>query len=454
MAPNPIIVGDGSDDTIKEKRYLFRQSMLMADPGPPPDGGWIVYRQILGGFLVVFCVWGFINSFGFFQAYYTAQPELNASPSAISWVGSIQIFLLMVMGAYSGSASDAGYYRLTSFAGIFFFVLGVFMASISRTYWQLLLSHGICTGFGNGLMFIPTMSVVATYFSPLHKTLALGLMLCGASMGGIVFPLIFNSLLPRVGFGWSMRIFGFIALMLFCCAQMLLKKRLPPKNSVRILEFDALKDGVFVLFVIGSFVNFLGLYFAFFFISAYARDVLGLNSDKANHLLLVINGAGIPGRIIPMWLADQRQWKGVRPVTVQIPLNLATSILLFAWVAVKGSGSAFAFAACYGFVANAVQSLFPATLADMTLDPRRTGAQLGWGFTIGSFSCLTGNPIGGLLVQAGNGDYTYAQIYAGSCTMCGCIIVVLVAWLRIRQQRQRDQSCQNRAEQDVSQLAS
>lgn len=38
----------------------------MVDPGPPPDGGWIVYRQILGGFLVVFLCWGFINSFGLF----------------------------------------------------------------------------------------------------------------------------------------------------------------------------------------------------------------------------------------------------------------------------------------------------------------------------------------------------------------------------------------------------
>lgn len=412
----------------------------MPDPGPPPDGGWIAYRQVLGGFLVVFCVWGFINSFGLFQAYYTAHSELHASPSAVSWIGSIQIFLLMVIGAYSGSASDAGYFRLVSFTGIFLFVFGTFTASMSRTYWQLLLSHGICTGFGNGLIFIPTMSVVATYFSPKHKSVALGLMLCGAAVGGIVFPVIFGNLLPLVGFGWSMRIFAFVALTLFCCSQILLRKRLPPKQSARILEFDALKDGVFVLFIIGSFMNFLGLYFAFFFISAYARDQLGLSFKQANYLLLVINGTGIPGRLIPLWLADQRQWKGFRPVTVQIPLNLATAILLFAWISVKGIGSAYAFAAGYGFVANSVQSLFPATIADMTLDSRRTGSQLGWGFTIGSFSCLTGNPIGGLLVQAGKGRYTYAQVYGGSCTMCGCVIVALVAWLRTQQQRRRGES--------------
>lgn len=344
----------------------------------------------------------------------------------------------MFIGAYSGSASDSGYFRLTTIVGMVLFVFGAFMASISNQYYQLLLSHGICNGTGMGLCFIPTMSTVSTYWTSKRKSLAMGCMLCGAAAGGIVFPLMFNNLLPRIGFGWSMRVFGFVAAVLFSCAQALLKKRVPPKDGVRILDFDALKDGVFVLFVVGSFINFLGLYFAFFYIGSYARNILGLSFSRSNNLLLVINGAGIPGRLLPMWLADQRQWKGIRPVTVQLPLNLVVSILLFAWIAVDSEGSAFAFAAIYGFAGNAVQSLFPATIADMTLDPRKAGAQLGWGFTIGSFSCLTGNPIGGLLVQAGDGQYTYAQIYSGICTLCGCVIILIVAWLRFRQERRTE----------------
>ena len=83
-------------------------------------------------------------------------------------------------------------------------------------------------------------------------------------------------------------------------------------------------------------------------------------------------------------------------------------------------------------------------MADMTLDPRKTGAQLGWGYTIASFSSLIGNPIGGVLVQAGHGRYEYAQIYAGVCTMCGCGLVTMVAWLRIRQQRLLDAERQAR----------
>jgi len=437
MAPHlPLATLESNGSTIvEEKTSWLRQSKDFPDPGPPPDGGWAAWKAVFGGFIVVFLCWGFINSYALFQTYYTSQPYINASTSDISWIGSIQIFLLMFVGAYSGSASDTGYFRLTSVAGIVLFVLGVFMASISHSYWQLLLSHGVCTGLGMGLMFIPTMSVVSTYWSPNRKSLAIGCMLCGAAVGGMVLPILFTNLLPEIGFGWSLRVFGFIAIVLFACSQILLKKRLPPKDGVSILDIEALKDGVFDLFVLGSFINFLGLYFAFFFIATYARNVLGMSFSRSNNLILVINGTGIPGRLFPMWLADQRQWKGIRPVTVQIPVNLISSILLFSWTAVHDERSLYIFAAFYGFFANAVQSLFPATLADMTLDPRKTGAQLGWGFTIGSFSCLTGNPIGGVLIENAGGSFKNAQIYAGTCTMCGCAIVATVAWLRIRQQQ-------------------
>lgn len=260
-------------------------------------------------------------------------------------------------------------------------------------------------------------------------------MLCGASVGGMILPVMFNKLIPQVGFGWAMRIFGFIAIALFSAAQLLLKKRLPPKDSVQILEFEVLKDGVFDLFVVGSFINFLGLYVPFFFIGSYARNVLGLSFERSNLLLLAINGTGVPGRLIPMWLADQRQWKGFRPITVQIPMNILTCILLFAWIGVKDEKSAYIFAAFYGFCANAVQSLFPATLADMTLDHRKTGAQIGWAFTLTSFACLTGNPIGGRLVSLGEGQYLYAQVYAAVCTLCGCVLISVVALLRFRQEK-------------------
>lgn len=42
-----------------------------------------------------------MNAFGVFQTYYENNPYWTASPSDISWIGSIQAFLLLVVGGMS-----------------------------------------------------------------------------------------------------------------------------------------------------------------------------------------------------------------------------------------------------------------------------------------------------------------------------------------------------------------
>jgi hypothetical protein len=58
-----------------------------------------------------------------------------------------------------------------------------------------------------------------------------------------------NRLFVLIGFGWAVRCFGFMALVLLLLAERLLKKRLPPKDSAKFFEPSELKDVVFVLFV-------------------------------------------------------------------------------------------------------------------------------------------------------------------------------------------------------------
>src|SRR6266516_1651855 len=68
-------------------------------PGPPPDGGWAAWTQAIMSHLVVFSTWGYISSFGVFQTYYVTA--LHRAPSDISWIGSLQTFLLFFIGAFS-----------------------------------------------------------------------------------------------------------------------------------------------------------------------------------------------------------------------------------------------------------------------------------------------------------------------------------------------------------------
>lgn len=79
----------------------------------------------------------------------------------------------------------------------------------------------------------------------------------------------------------------------------------------------------------------------------------------------------------------------------------------------------YTFAVLYGLFAAALQAMFPATLADLTLDPKKIGTRMGMGFALSSFGCLIGGPGGGALVEAGNGTYLYGQVLAGSCGVLG-----------------------------------
>ena len=77
--------------TIRQitKTITARSNASVLDPGPPPDGGVKAWTQVAMGLLVITNTWGMISAFGVFQSYYTS--ELGMEPSAVSWIGSMQM---------------------------------------------------------------------------------------------------------------------------------------------------------------------------------------------------------------------------------------------------------------------------------------------------------------------------------------------------------------------------
>lgn len=193
---------------------------------------------------------GFINSFGVFQTYYVEA--LSRPPSDISWVGSIQVFLLFFIGTWTGRLTDAGYFKEVIILGTFLQVFGIMMASLSTQYWQLFLAQAICVGLGNGCLFTPMVSLVSTYFSK-KRSLAIGVVACGSATGGLIFPAMVQQLLPKVGFGWTIRALGFVQLACLLTCILFAKQRLPPRRSGPILEWAAFKEMPYVLFAAGMF---------------------------------------------------------------------------------------------------------------------------------------------------------------------------------------------------------
>ncbi|KAM5355056.1 hypothetical protein ACJ41O_001702 [Fusarium nematophilum] len=381
-----------------ERMETRATSILPGDLEPPPDGGLNAWVQVAMGWIVIFTTWGYVNSFGSFQAYYSSS--LPQSPFAISWIGSIQVWFTFFASAFSGRLLDAGFFVPTFLIGSTLQLLGIFLMSVSKSYWQLLLTQGVLTGIGGGIIFTPSLALVATYFQK-RRGIAIGLVTTGNALGGLVYPLVVRALLPRVGMAWSSRVLGFINLSGFCFVAVFMRPRLPPRKSGPVIDWTAFRDPLYIAYVSAMFFFVWAVYYTFYYLASFGQEALGLSYSDGLILTTIINGAGLPSRVLVPFLADK-----IGPLNVIAPAGLCVAIVAYSWLAIKTTTGLWVFAVLYGLASGGFQSLMPTGVASITKRLDTLGTRLGMCFTIASFAGLTGPPLGGLIESAGKGNFT------------------------------------------------
>ncbi|KAK1570247.1 major facilitator superfamily transporter [Colletotrichum navitas] len=403
-----------SPDVNEEEKQLVYQ----APEGP--DGGLQGWLQVVAAFLLVLDGFGFITAFGVFQAHYRTILPDTVTDRDISWIGSMQIFLLFLLGTVSGRLIDAGHFRITLIVGFVFQIGGVFAASFASQYWQFLLSQGIATGIGNGMHFTGLVWLVSQYFTK-KRGLALGISSCGAPIGAVLFTVIARQMIEKPGHQWTLRTMGFLILADSIVIFLIARPKAATRKGGPLLELSAFKELPYLLFTIGMFFALLGVYFAYYYVPNFGRDKLKLQPNETLTVLIVMSAVGIIGRLIPPFIAD----KSIRPLRTLVISLLLSSLNLFAWSAVSSTAGLYVWVIAYAFTANAVQTLFTASMGEVTSDMSKLGVRIGMVFTIVSFACLVGSPIGGSLVDINHGDYTYAQIFAGASMLLGGLLVAM-----------------------------
>ena len=288
---------------------------------------------------------------------------------------------------------DRGYVRALMFGGTFLVVFGMMMTSLASQYWQVFLAQGLCVGLGAGALFLPSVAIVATYFST-KRALATGITAAGGSVGSVIYPIIFNRLQPTIGFRWATRIIAFIGLSTLAISIVVLRMRLPPPGKAHaIFDAAAWKHPPFVVFSIGLFLAFIGLYVPFFYIIVYAES-LAVDEDLSFYLLSVLNAASVFGRIIPGLLADK-----LGSLEVLTGTALAAAIIAYAWMAVKNIAGLVLFCIFYGFFSGAVVSLPSTVVAKLVPEMRLVGTWMGMSFSFAGLGFLIGNPMAGVILD-------------------------------------------------------
>ncbi|KAH9885567.1 MFS general substrate transporter [Xylariomycetidae sp. FL2044] len=377
-------------------------------PSPPPNGGTRAWLQVLGGFMLFVNSWGLLNAFGVFQTFYETGAIFTASSSVISLVGSIQGFLLLFVGFLVGPVFDRGFLLPLLLAGTIFVVFGLMILSIASQYWHVLLAQGFSIGIGAGCLFVPCVSIMPSYFSS-RLGLAVGIASAGSSVGGLIYPIVLNELLYRIGFAWSVRVLGFLVLGTLLIPLAVMRMRIKPPRARSFIDWSAFLDFHFVFFVTATLIGFIGISILLTYLSFYAANTETTDTRLAFYLVAIFNGASVMGRLTPAALSDI-----TGPFNIA-PCAIISGILSFALIAVRGSqASLIALTVLVGLFSGVFVSLPSVCVVAITKDKNRLGTRIGMACGFMAFGLLIGGPgAGAILGTSASLDWLGLWVFCG-----------------------------------------
>ncbi|EGN95870.1 hypothetical protein SERLA73DRAFT_187115 [Serpula lacrymans var. lacrymans S7.3] len=401
-----------------EPEDLIQEKPVAPQLGEFPEGGKEATRVVWGAFLVLFVQFGVMNSYGIFESQYLADQLRTDTASSISWIGTFQLFTFFFAGAFIGRLFDSFGPTPLIVPGSILLVFGLMMTSLCKEYYQFFLAQGLVFGIGSAMVFYPALSAITHWYLKRRGTM-MGLTTAGSSLGGVVFPIVLNKLIPAVGFPWAVRVVAFICLAFLIPAIYLIKGRLPRRQFAgfgSLLDFGGLKDPVYLLFLVGSFVTVLGTYNPYYYIETFAV-AHNYSPNVYLYVLAIQNAGSFFGRVIPGIMADKLGFMNILALACS-----GAALVLYTWLAVDSPAGLIVWAVAYGFTSGAFIALMPACIGKITPDTTKYGGRAGLLFGFVSFAGLTGPPIAGALINHDGGNFRDMIIFSGVvCTAGACL---------------------------------
>lgn len=369
----------------------------------------------------MFITFGWVNSLGVFQSFYEQNLLRDYSSSEIAWIASVQQCLTYSAGIFLGKIFDNyGPRWLLIFGGVAQ-VFGLMMTSISTEYYQVFLSQAICSALGASAIMYGTVGSLSTWWKARRAT-AYGIAISGSSIGGVIFPIMVNRLMPRVGFGWTMRAVAFIILAgaVMAIATIRSNRAHVPSSFNARAYITPLKEPSFALLCLAMTVFGFGLFLPFNFIPLEAQ-ALGMSWELSIYSIVILNAVSVFGRVLPGFLADK-----FGRFNMMMVCTLMSAILTLAvWLPGKSNAASLCFSAFFGFFSGCYISLAPALVVEVS-PPSEIGHRTGILYFCISIGVLTGSPIAGALVETNGGDYKYLKLFAGVTMLVGAILVAVL----------------------------
>ncbi|KAM5474592.1 hypothetical protein MauCBS54593_002168 [Microsporum audouinii] len=273
------------------------------------------------------------------------------------------------------------------------YIFAIMMLSPCKSYWQLMLVQEVLMGIVMGFLQFPAFAAVSQYFDK-NRAAALGVVVSGSSVGGITILIALSKMLngSALGFGWSVRIIGFLIIpfMLFAC--LTISARLPSRSTTFWIP-SAYKEVKYILLIISLFFMFVGMFMPLFFLPTYAV-LRGMDPTLAGYLLAITNASSTFGRIIPGVLANKYGRLNIFALG-----GVVTGIVIFCMNSAITDPTLIGYSVAFGFVSGTIISGASAVFSLCPQDPRDIGTYMGMGMSISSLGGLIGPPVNGAFVE-------------------------------------------------------
>ncbi|KAJ7347874.1 MFS general substrate transporter [Mycena albidolilacea] len=377
-----------------------KRSTRVAAPNPTiaiPDGGFHAWATVAGSFLIMSCGFGYGSSFGVYQDFYVRTYLLNSSSSAISWIGSVNIFIVLAGGLISGRLHDRGYFYPLIWGGSFLIVLSLFMLSLARPnqFYQVFLAQGIANGVGSAMTYVPCVAVVSHHFQK-RRALAMTIVASGSSLGAVIHPIMLNhTLRSQLGFGNAVRASAGLIGGLLIISCLLMRTRLPPSKQPSNLSQSLWKfarDKPYMSGTLGIGIYTIGFYYPLFYLQLDAIKH-GIDPTFAFYAIVIMNTSSFAGRLFPGLVLHL--WGVKSMITVASGCG---AILILVMIATHNTASVVTIGILYGFFAGCIVTLIGPLMVVLTDDMSELGARMGISYAFSGLGILIGPPIDGLLL--------------------------------------------------------
>ncbi|KAI9056291.1 MFS general substrate transporter [Trametes sanguinea] len=391
-----------------------------------PEGGRKAWMVVGGSCLALVASAGMINAYGTFQDYYETTLLPHTSASTISFIGSLQTFFLYFIGPFVGRIFDAHGCRILIPLGSIVCILALVLVSFAKPNeaYQVFLSHGVLFGIGISILFNPSIAVLGHWFRR-RRALAIGITTGGSALGGVLLPIVLGSLIPKLGFGWAVRVMATILIVCLITACLTIRTRLPPTKDFSwrtAVDLGGFRDVRYTLATLGSFLILIAFFIPYTYIQVYAK-FRGVPPHLAKYLISIMNAMNIPSRILPGILAERY---GALNVYISAAAVCCT-LCLGLWLPSQSVASIVAFTVLYGFFSGPLVSLIPTYVATIS-PPEKYGARLGSVYMVVAVGTLVGTPTAGALLQVTDeAHFARLIIFCGVLTGAGAAVLGLAA---------------------------